>query len=195
MSARPIWEYMTQSSATNPDGLDFNDHGKALVRWWLSSRCQSEPCTRRSAFNPVRHLPILPYIFLHQWHDDLKINCRLSGTKVDELIGVNFTGRNVFDATNQAYRDDIKAIFYNVRDLPCGAIINRNALREDGNVCRLKSLMLPLVNDDLEPKFIIGVADAYLDFAPSETPPKVVELFSSINECSYIDLGAGVPEA
>lgn len=193
MCARPIWEYMTQSLATNPDGLDFNDHGKALVRWWLSSRCQSEPCTRRSAFNPAQHVPLLPYMFIHEWHDDLKLICRLSGTKLDEWVGMNFTGQNVLDASSQACRDTIKAIFHNVRDLPCGAIINCNVLREDGNIYRLNSLILPLVNDDLEPKFIIGVADAYLDLAPIETPPKVVELFSSVNECSYIDLGASVP--
>jgi hypothetical protein len=70
----------------------------------------------RERLDPGAIKPLLPYLLLIEFEDDpFRIRYRLTGTRVDEMTGMNITGRYLDEFARGDYREAIDTIHQSYR--------------------------------------------------------------------------------
>ncbi|HEY4161759.1 MAG TPA: PAS domain-containing protein [Dongiaceae bacterium] len=78
----------------------------AFRAYWESLAAGAVP--ERRLLDPAAIVPILPYLLLIEFEDDpFRVHYRLTGTKVDEMTGMNITGRYLDEFTQGSYQDPV----------------------------------------------------------------------------------------
>jgi hypothetical protein len=82
---------------------------RQMADYWLSLAGGTAP--ERNVFDPGAITSLLPYILLIQLEDQpFRVRYRLTGTKVDEMTGMNITGRYLDEFATGEYRSVVEAI-------------------------------------------------------------------------------------
>jgi hypothetical protein len=82
---------------------------RQLADYWLSLNNGAAP--ERSLFDPGAILHLLPYVLIVQFEDTpFRVRYRLTGTKVDEMTGMNITGRCLDEFATGEYRAVVEGI-------------------------------------------------------------------------------------
>ena len=97
---------------SNPDWQlppDTPDRVRQLAEYWLSLGYGAAP--DRNLVEPGAILALLPYILLVEFEDEpFRVRYRLTGTKVDEMTGINITGRYLDEFATGEFRDVVQGI-------------------------------------------------------------------------------------
>src|SRR3954465_7869625 len=82
---------------------------RQLAEYWLSLGNGAAP--ERNLLNPAALLQLLPYVLIVQFeHAPFRVRYRLTGTKVDEMTGMNITGRCLDEFATGEFRTGIEGI-------------------------------------------------------------------------------------
>lgn len=82
---------------------------RQLAEYWLSLGDGVAP--ERSQLEPGAIITLLPYVLLVQFEDaPFRVRYRLTGTKVDEMTGINITGRCLDEFATGEYRPVVESI-------------------------------------------------------------------------------------
>lgn len=82
---------------------------RQLAEYWLSLGAGTAP--ERSLLDPAAILPLLPYVLVVQFEDKpFRVRYRLTGTKVDEMTGLNITGRHLDEFATGEFRTVVEGI-------------------------------------------------------------------------------------
>ena len=82
---------------------------RQLAEYWLSLGGGMAP--DRSLLEPGALIPLLPYILLIEFEDTpFRVRYRLTGTKVDEMTGMNITGRHLDEFATGEFRAVVEGI-------------------------------------------------------------------------------------
>jgi hypothetical protein len=82
---------------------------RQLAEYWLSLGGGTAP--ERSLLEPRAIITLLPYVLLIEFEDEpFRVRYRLTGTKVDEMTGINITGRTLDEFATGEYRDVVENI-------------------------------------------------------------------------------------
>jgi hypothetical protein len=80
-----------------------------LAEYWRGLGGGTAP--ERHLLDPGAIKPLLPYLLLIEFEDDpFRVRYRLTGTKVDEMTGINITGRYLDEFATGAFRAVIEGI-------------------------------------------------------------------------------------
>jgi hypothetical protein len=80
-----------------------------LADYWRSLGDGAAP--ERHLLDPAAITPLLPYVLLIDFEDEpFRVRYRLTGTKVDEMTGINITGRYLDEFAQEPYRAAIEGI-------------------------------------------------------------------------------------
>jgi hypothetical protein len=80
-----------------------------LEAYWRSLAAGSVP--DRRLLEPGRIVSLLPYVLIAALESDpFRVRYRLTGTRVDEMTGLNITGRYLDEFAQGEYRDVVKGI-------------------------------------------------------------------------------------
>jgi hypothetical protein len=78
----------------------------AFFAYWMSLAGGAAP--ERRLLDPAAIVPILPFLLLVEFEDaPFRVRYRLTGTKVDEMTGMNITGRYLDEFIQGRYRDPV----------------------------------------------------------------------------------------
>jgi hypothetical protein len=90
-----------------PEGTP--DRVRQLAEYWLSLGGGIAP--ERSLLDPGAIIQLLPYVLLIQFEDaPFRVRYRLTGTKVDEMTGLNITGRYLDEFATGEFRAVVEGI-------------------------------------------------------------------------------------
>src|SRR3569833_3722073 len=82
---------------------------KQLAEYWNSLAGGTAP--DRSTIDPAAILPLLPFILMIEFEDEpFRVRYRLTGTRVDEMTGMNITGRYLDEFAHGIYRRPVEQI-------------------------------------------------------------------------------------
>jgi hypothetical protein len=82
---------------------------RQLAEYWLSLGGGTAP--ERNLLDPAAITPLLPYVLIVQFEDaPFRVRYRLTGTKVDEMTGMNITGRYLDEFATGEFRAVVEGI-------------------------------------------------------------------------------------
>jgi hypothetical protein len=82
---------------------------RQLAEYWLSLGDGAAP--ERSLLDPGAILHLLPYVLVVHFEDTpFRVRYRLTGTKVDEMTGMNITGRHLDEFATGEFRAVVEGI-------------------------------------------------------------------------------------
>jgi hypothetical protein len=82
---------------------------RQLAEYWLSLGNGAAP--ERSLLEPGAILQLLPFVLIVEFEDaPFRVRYRLTGTKVDEMTGINITGRTLDEFATGEYRNVVEGI-------------------------------------------------------------------------------------
>lgn len=142
----------------------------AFSAYWKSLADGAAP--DRRLLDPAAILPILPYLLLVEFEDaPFRVRYRLTGTKVDEMTGMNITGRYLDEFIQGRYREAV--IFIQNCYEKCrntGEVVNGNYLwPDDDDLLRSVSMGLFPLKVDGEIRQCISIED-YASLGPQPEP-------------------------
>ena len=80
-----------------------------LADYW--NRLAGGSAPERHLLDPAAICPLLPYVLLVDFEDDpFRVHYRLTGTKVDEMTGINITGRYLDEFAQGVFREPVESI-------------------------------------------------------------------------------------
>lgn len=166
---------------------------KELLKYWQGLRREEgEIVPRRAAINPRDIHRLLPLMIIHERLQPNVMMIRLTGTKVDEILGKNYSGTNVFDIYDSEFHAWLRALHDVILDTPCGARVTGLVTLEDGASFEMSSLHLPMNNARGETTFLLGlifIEPTYMDAALRGAGL----VRQDIKGVRTVDLGFGAP--
>lgn len=156
--------------------------------WWTLSRRGGIP--RRTCFDPIRVVPILPHLGICERRSDDDWFIRLAGTAVAQRLGRDVTGRNYLDLVAPAVRERTALAIACVIGWPCGVRSIRCSRATTGRLVAVETLGLPLRAPDGEARLVVWTNFVLKD----ETENREGELVDGeVLAVEYLDIGAGRP--
>jgi hypothetical protein len=125
--------------------------------------------------------------------DDIRV--RIAGTGLQQLYGMELTGRNLREVTADADWPMRSARYLTMVERPCGAFYRRRDTLPNGRQMEYEAVQLPLLPDRADgPRQVIWSAvPVDKSFGPqSPDGPRAIPLATRY---SFVDIGAGVPAA
>ena len=150
------------------------------------------PVPLRRDFNPMKVHRHLPHIYIVERKLPDLLELRLSGTAIEDVAGNPLKGSNYFDFSVPEERAFTAAIVDAVIDKPCGLKMSRNVKLIGGQAYQLRSLSFPLAEEDGTPRFLLGMTNVIRDI-PQSSLLSSEAVRVTINDFSFIDIGAGTP--
>lgn len=149
----------------------------------------------RSVVNPFDLKKILSWVLLLEWNGPRNLVPTLVGSAIDEAMGANFTGANMFDYYPTPVADAHEMFYKTILGHPCGGYLVRGVSKKNGAEGTLEALMFPLTDETGEINRLIGSMffNNKQMASPSE-PDKRTFTSMSIVELGFRDIGFGVPE-
>lgn len=121
-----------------------------------------------------------------------EIRYRLVGTRACERLGMDPTGKNLYEMMDPSIRDTIARSFAETVTRPCGFYGRYENVNTSGRHSAIQSLYLPLKPlPDGTPK-VIGM-HAPGEMIDYKSPSDSVAIATTITEFTWIDLGFGAP--
>jgi len=137
----------------------------------------------------------LPDILIAERIDPETIVVRLSGTRLDDMMGFVVSGKNLLDVVPQEQRNRINTTYNNISDFSCGFNISEDVSLSNGSNIELDILALPLTDTEGQNKFFLaGYHFTNKHFFNPFADTGVLAQNREINQVGYIDLGYGIPK-
>lgn len=169
----------------------FDAKFRAFFDAWASFRGPDEVLPKWDNFRPSVFVDMLPDVSLVQRQERGKYYYCLLGSEMDNRLGYDPTGFNQLDILHPRLRDFVTDWFEAIIDVPCGAYSEFSIeLRYDRSMS-LKSLSLPLLDQEGEPNWFLYFHDA----GEARTGIEFGDLLSfgeQFAKMTAIDLGAGL---
>ncbi len=156
---------------------------KLVAYWQTLPKAGGTNCPERRVFQsgPVV-APYLSELFIIEWHSIDQITIRLSGTKLDRILGREVTGENLFDLLPAELLEEEMIYYSHLRDTACAGMLTRAAKNLKNMPIVYRTIHLPLVNRHGELKYWIGSGSVL-----SET--QVEREYAGVNLGAALDLG------
>lgn len=168
------------------------DRGKILAQYWRR--------LRGDAILPVSEALKLEQLggevaacVYCEWDDAERLNILYAGATTVEELGIDASGRDLFEFSSTKNKDASRLLFAAVRDHPCG-VLSTVTFQGVGAVPMLfEVLYLPVLHQGVASRLLISVAALSPDFRSGDV--EGANQATDFTELSFIDLGAGTPEA
>lgn len=148
----------------------------------------------RADVNPMYLKKILSWVLLLESEGPRHIVPSLVGSNINDAMGSNFTGMNMFDYYPAPVADIHEAFYRDITTTPCGGYIVRKVEKKNGIRGTLEALLFPLTGPDGGVNRFIG--SMYLsnkEMIIPENEDRLNFTSMSIVEIRYEDIGFGVP--
>ena len=167
----------------------------ALVAYWDNFRKANDGIIiDRNNIRPQDIKSFLSWTFIAETRGHQNLTVCLSATPIDELLGINLSGSNMFDRYIAAHKEAYWAYFSDILSGKFGGYTNRILVDKWNQQVRYRSLYLPLRNKDGSSTALIGAIHATeieQDIERRLNPPEEkAEDFSRINEICHLELEA-----
>ena len=180
------------------NALDTLHHSRAtqeLTRFWLNlPRPAGLVCPKRADFSSARINGSLPEVFLSEWYTDDALVVVQAGTVLDRLLGLDMTGKNIFDVIPPEIKKDELAYYHTLRDQPCAGMITRSALNFAGQPILYRTIQLPLLDPFENVRYFVGTGFVVEGEAAAKEFGTAKFTSARLVERHFFDIGAGVPE-
>jgi hypothetical protein len=134
-----------------------SEETKELFTYWCSLHTSGRPPSK-SSVNPYYLRKILRYLVIYERTEERLFWFRLIGTNVVELLGGDFTGKNLTDVPHYAAKEKACDDLNRIVDEPCGQVLVVKNRFESGREFWIEMLRLPLTDDDGNRRYVIGCA-------------------------------------
>lgn len=138
------------------NSMRFCTSAEALIDHWLDLRLPDQLCPFKSDFSPMHMGKALPDVFLTEWRDRNNVMVRVAGSRTPQVTVEDRTGQNILDVCLTEHRADFTEMYSKLRTgLFAGA--SEHALPHRSGRLIAKSVQLPLLDDNGEAKFFVGI--------------------------------------
>lgn len=181
------------------DALHQLRHSQAtqqLVRFWLDlPRAEGTVCPKRSDFSSAEINGSIAEVFLSEWESEDRLCVVQAGTVLDRHIGIDMTGKNIFDMTPPELVEDERRYYKALRDQPCAGLITRSMINFASKHFVYRTIQLPLLDPFGHVRYFVGTGIVF-EGAALEREFGVREFNETrLVERRFFDIGAGVPPA
>ena len=112
-----------------------------------------------------------------------------SGLILDEFVGKDIAGKNIFDLMPPDVAELEKNFYSNLKNTPCGGLLVRSTLKQSGERLTYRTIQLPLADGAGNIRYFVGTGEVPKGI---NGEPVNFDLLST-EEFGYIDLGYGIP--
>lgn len=165
---------------------------QSLFEYWCSLRGQ-DIVPSRSDLQPGAILPLLPNLMILEYREPGTLIYRLAGTSSVEILGVDFTGSNLYDHLALHQRSAAELRFNTLRAHPCGLIAHEKLRSKHQTPFVVEIIYLPLRDRDGEITQLIGSATT-IKRGENESGAGEAEAMTAI-AVDFLDIGAGLPQS
>ncbi|MBT5194373.1 MAG: PAS domain-containing protein [Rhodospirillaceae bacterium] len=166
---------------------------RAFVEAWQKWR-GSDLVPRRAQVRLDDIAPQLPWLSLLEVKSKAEAIYRLSGSLIDETLGINLTGKNFIETAPPEQRALRGERTWAVATAPCGSLFQIPIEYTSGRRLPSEIISLPVAPDDpgaaMQTFSICAIADNTLVERPSIAPGHI----PMSQEYRFIDIGAGIPD-
>ncbi len=177
--------------------LETLHHSKAtqeLIRFWLNlPRPAGSVCPKRSDFSSARINGSLPEVFLSEWYGDDALVVVQAGTILDRLIGLDMTGKNIFDMTPAELVHDERMYYKALREQPCAGLITRSMINFADKPFIYRTVQLPLIDPFHNVRYFVGTGFVIEGEQMEAEFGNIDFKKARLAERRFFDIGAGVP--
>ncbi len=136
--------------------LRFYTSADVLVDHWLDLLAPDQTCPFKKDFAPMLMGRHLPDVFLAEWLDDNHIMIRVAGSRTTDVTREDGTGKNMLDICLPEHREPLRE-FYGKMRTGLYAGVTEHALSLTSLPSAAKGLQLPLLDENSEARFFVGV--------------------------------------
>ncbi|MEX0299770.1 MAG: PAS domain-containing protein [Kordiimonas sp.] len=148
----------------------------------------------RSDINPLHLKKILSWVLLAEWHGPKNLVPTVVGSDIDDALGSNFTGVNMFDYYPAEVAEGMQEYYQNILIQPCGGFLVRDVAKKNGAVGTLEALMFPLHDErGLRNRLIGSMFIKNKETAQPNNPDKRTFTSMAITKVEYQDIGLVCP--
>lgn len=141
------------------DELRFYASAATLVDHWTDLLTPGQICPAKKDFSPMRLGKSLPDVFMLEWRDEDHIIIRVAGSRTINVTQTDTTGMNMLDVCIPEHRETLKD-FYRKMRTGLYAGVTEHALSKTALPCTAKGLQMPLLDENGEAIFFVGVTKA-----------------------------------
>ncbi|MFC3050516.1 PAS domain-containing protein [Kordiimonas pumila] len=177
--------------------IDFNPRGILQIVWqqWQHLHTEAAQAIPKKKSLSMKGLKgALPDIVLAERTGPDQIMVRISGTRIDELMGHVISGQNLLNIIKDGQKERINAVYHNISDHACGFHISENFKTSTGGYIEMDILVLPLADPEGDCCYYL-IGYHFSDHQYFNPFSKAGFNFKdrTVNHIGYIDLGNGVP--
>lgn len=134
---------------------------RRVMAYWSTLPPESPP--KRALFDPIALGPALSHIFLAEKRDDGDYLFRVSGSFVVMTAGFDATMRLLSDCEAMTGRAEVRRIYDAVLSAGTPRLDFMRVPWRDREWLPVERLLLPLLSDEGEPRFLVGVSDHWTE--------------------------------
>lgn len=167
---------------------------KEMVDYYQGLFSKHKGIPPRASVNPLHLKKILSWVLLLEWRGPRYVVPTVVGSAIDEAMGSNFTGVNMFDYYPEAVQAAHETYYLTILTHPCGGYLERNVSKKNGAVGTLEALMFPLKDQQGQVNRLIGsMFFTNKELPQPHIPDKRTFTHMSVSKIEYRDIGYGVP--
>ncbi len=167
-----------------------------MIQFWLGNYRQENGLTflEKKDLKPEKLQDVIPYLTLSEFISENEMRIRLSGTEVDKLSSGNLRGRNLINIIPAPKRNDYAKFMSMLNKYTFGYISKRIKTSELGQKTILKTLYLPLLQQDTGQRFMVSVYQITHE-SVTLNGNEVIDLFAKNEKYALqlLDVGNGLP--
>ena len=126
--------------------------------------------------------PYLSELFIIEWHSIDEIIIKLSGTRLDRILGREVTGENIFNLLPAELCVEEKGYYQRLKDTGCAGMLTRAAQNLNNFPIVYRTVHLPLADNDGTLKYWIGTGSMLSE-------EQVRHEYAGVNFNTVLDLG------
>jgi hypothetical protein len=185
---------MTFAEAAGQRTFSRSSESKAFEAFWCSLR-NDTPIPAREDFHPAKARSFIGDLALAESPDrsGASLRLRVTGARLDELIGSDLTGCNPMDLLPRAHRAGAIESTRLMFETPCGVWQVSPAHLVRGYAMHLEITMLPLGPDKAGSHFLLCHVRSLGDLMRAHLPTPNGLGLDTATTFDFTDVGAGVP--
>ncbi|MDE0943863.1 MAG: PAS domain-containing protein [Alphaproteobacteria bacterium] len=172
--------------------LDDAPNCLAFLDAWQRWR-KDDPMPSTDRIKPEELGPAMSSLSVLEAHSQDSIKFRLVSALLAEIMGEDFTGRNITSMVPEDNRQRALGRLWNVAAVPCGTILAMTYIRPSGASLMTRRLILPVapMSSD-QPTWLYFAIEVFGDRPKPYDPPE--STIAVMEESTYVDIGYGAPE-